>query len=105
MDIETVLKWTDRLLYAKTQKHLDSLQEAILSGGYPLRKVSRGVDRERNGWVVGGAIAFLMSPRGKSDVASATLRVSCRVAKRPSNVVGVEGASDSSNVGGAIFLA
>jgi len=32
MDLETVLKWTDRLLYAKTQKHLDSLQEAILKG-------------------------------------------------------------------------
>jgi hypothetical protein len=32
MDIETVLKWTDRLVYAKTQKHLDSLQEAILRG-------------------------------------------------------------------------
>ncbi|MDY6805229.1 MAG: NB-ARC domain-containing protein [Cyanobacteriota bacterium] len=32
MDIETVLKWTDRLVFAKTQKHLDSLQEAILKG-------------------------------------------------------------------------
>jgi hypothetical protein len=32
MDIETVLKWTDRLVYAKTQKRLDSLQEAILKG-------------------------------------------------------------------------
>ena len=32
MDIETILKWTDDLVYAKTQKHLDSLQEAILKG-------------------------------------------------------------------------
>lgn len=32
MDIETVLKWTDDLVFAKTQKRLDTLQKAILKG-------------------------------------------------------------------------
>ncbi|TVU52227.1 MAG: ATP-binding protein [Arthrospira sp. PLM2.Bin9] len=32
MDIEEALKWTDDRLFAKTGKHLDSLQKAILEG-------------------------------------------------------------------------
>jgi hypothetical protein len=32
MDIEEALKWTDDRVFAKTGKHLDSLQMAILEG-------------------------------------------------------------------------
>jgi hypothetical protein len=32
MEIQDILKWTDEQLLAKTGKHLDSLQKAILEG-------------------------------------------------------------------------
>jgi len=34
MEIQEVLKWTDDLIFAKTGKHLDSLQRAILEGAW-----------------------------------------------------------------------
>lgn len=32
MEIQEALQWTDNLVFAKTGKHLDSLQRAILEG-------------------------------------------------------------------------
>ena len=32
MEIQEALQWTDNLIFAKTGKHLDSLQGAILKG-------------------------------------------------------------------------
>ncbi|VXD20635.1 WD-repeat protein (fragment) [Planktothrix paucivesiculata PCC 9631] len=37
MEIQEALKWTDDLIFAKTGKHLDSLQRAILEGTWEFR--------------------------------------------------------------------
>jgi NB-ARC domain len=52
MDIEEVLNWTDRLVFEKTGKHLDSLQKAVIEGTWQQQKYpeiakncNRGHDR------------------------------------------------------------
>jgi DNA-directed RNA polymerase specialized sigma24 family protein len=34
MEIQEALKWTDELIFARTGKHLESLQRAILEGAW-----------------------------------------------------------------------
>ncbi len=38
MDVQQILEWTDRLVLAKTGKHLNSLQQAVLTGVWQSRK-------------------------------------------------------------------
>jgi len=38
MDVEEILKFADNLVFAKTSKHLDNLQEAILRGTWQDQK-------------------------------------------------------------------
>lgn len=38
MDVQEVLQWTDRLVFSKTGKHLDSLQKAVVEGTWERKK-------------------------------------------------------------------
>jgi hypothetical protein len=38
MDVQEVLQWTDRLVFSKTGKHLDSLQKAVVEGTWEGKK-------------------------------------------------------------------
>ena len=38
MDIEEVLKWTERLVFEKTGRHLDYLQKAVVEGTWQGKK-------------------------------------------------------------------
>ncbi|TAD86835.1 MAG: ATPase, partial [Oscillatoriales cyanobacterium] len=38
MDVEEILKFTDNLVFTKTGKHLDNVQEAILLGAWSGQK-------------------------------------------------------------------
>jgi len=45
MDVQEVLKWVDELVLAKTGKHLNSLQQAVLAGVWDSQKYREIADR------------------------------------------------------------
>ena len=78
MDVQEVLNWTDRLVFEKTGRHLDSLQRAVLEGTWQRQKYpeiakncKRGHDRIKQ---VARELWQLMSAELGEDVKQSNFR-------------------------------